>query len=117
MSVLLDIVHGRMVYTRRVRHRASLCAVRIRRGAAVLDVGAGDGALAARLLKVRPDLTIRGVDVLARPRAAIPVDLFDGQTLPFGDRSKDVVVCVDVLHHANDAERLLAECAAVALTA
>jgi SAM-dependent methyltransferase len=68
------------------------------------------------VLARRNDITIQGVDVLARPQSAIPVELFDGRRIPFGDASVDAVMCVDVLHHADDALQLLAECGRVART-
>jgi SAM-dependent methyltransferase len=114
MKALLDLVHGRLVYGRRINRLATLLAECIPRGARVLDVGAGDGELAARLLEVRPDIAISGVDVLARPRAAIAVELFDGRRLPMEAAAVDVVVCIDVLHHAEDPLQLLTECGRVA---
>ena len=75
----------------------------------MLDVGSGDGLLARGVLDLRPDIRIQGVDVLARPTSHIPVALFDGVTLPFADREFDVVMMVDVLHHASAQDRLLEE--------
>jgi SAM-dependent methyltransferase len=111
---LLDAVHGGMIYTRRVARLASLIADRLPRTAKVLDVGTGDGALAARVRAHRSDISISGVDVLVRGQTAIPVRQFDGIHLPFEDASFDAVMCVDVLHHAVDAARLLRECGRVA---
>ena len=80
----------------------------------VLDVGCGDGKLAALMIQKRPDVRIEGVDVLVRPDTAIPLSHFDGQSLPFGDRAFDVVMFVDVLHHTDDPMILLREAARVA---
>jgi SAM-dependent methyltransferase len=113
MSTAVGALHGALVYGRRINRLATLVAGRIPPDASVLDVGTGDGKLAARLMALRPDLRIRGVDVLGRPNTFIPVDLFDGRTLPHGSRSTDIVMCIDVLHHAADAEQLLRECARV----
>jgi len=79
------------------------------RGAAILDMGAGDGQLARRLLEVRPDLRITGVDLGARSDGAIPVVACDGARLPFADRTFDLVMLIDVLHHAKDPAPLLRE--------
>lgn len=114
MKALLDFLHGELVYGRRVSRLAALVAERIPRGARVLDVGTGDGELAARLLELRRDISITGVDVLARPRAAIPVELFDGLRLPMQTEAVDAVMCIDVLHHAEDPQQLLTECGRVA---
>lgn len=114
MNAVLDAVHGGMVHTRRVARLGSLIADRIPRQATVLDVGTGDGQLAARIQRLRPDIAISGVDVLERPRTAVAVRFFDGSHLPYGNASFDAVTCVDVLHHAVDASQLLRECVRVA---
>jgi len=80
----------------------------------VLDVGCGDGLVAAGVLALRPGMVLHGVDVLKRPHTHIPVDLFDGRRIPHEDRSFDVVMMVDVLHHAENPEQLLGEAARVA---
>lgn len=77
--------------------------------ARVLDIGAGDGTIAALLMERRPDVEISGVDVLVRPGARIAVAEFDGVRLPYADGSFDAAVLVDVVHHADEPETLLAE--------
>jgi len=106
---MLDLAHRRLVYGRRIRVLARHLADLLPRDASVLDVGSGDGLLARRVMELRPDLVIRGVDVLARSESHIPVELFDGVKLPFADRAFDAVTMVDVLHHAAKQERLLEE--------
>lgn len=110
-------LHGAYVHTRRVRVLSQHLARFFPRNASVLDVGCGDGQLAARLIALRPDLTIHGLDVLARPRSAIPVRLFDGAEIPYERASVDVVLMVDVLHHTDDPTVLLREAARVARSA
>ena len=85
--------------------------------ARVLDVGCGDGTIAAEIMARRPDVTITGIDVLVRPETKIEVTEFDGLTIPFGDAAFDAVTFVDVLHHTDDATVLLREAARVAATA
>ncbi len=109
----MQSLHRQFVHSRRVHRIASRLADCVPEAARVLDVGAGDGALARLLLKLRPDLRIQGVDVLLRPLAEIPVQQFDGQQLPFEDRFFDAVMLVDVLHHAEDPAALFAECVRV----
>src|SRR5262249_8844083 len=53
------------------------------------------------------------VDPLVRPAARIPVRSFDGQKLPYPDRSFEVIMFVDVLHHTGDPRILLKEAARV----
>jgi ubiquinone/menaquinone biosynthesis C-methylase UbiE len=112
--ILLDALHGHHVYKRRVQILAGHLATRIPRDATVLDVGCGDGHLARLALRRRPDIRITGIDVLVRRTTQIPVVAFDGRTLPYPDRSFDVVMFVDILHHAEDPRGLLREGARVA---
>lgn len=83
-------------------------------GARVLDVGCGDGALAYSILQIRPDLEIRGIDVLIWKQTTILVDQFDGHVIPYDDESVDVVMFVNVLHHTEDPVGLLREATRVA---
>lgn len=111
---LLARLHGRLVFGRRISRLADHIGALVPIGARVLDIGCGDGSLAARLEERRPDLTIRGVDVLVRAATHIPVARFDGYALPIRDRGVDVALLVDVLHHADDPLALLREAARVA---
>jgi SAM-dependent methyltransferase len=79
----------------------------------VLDIGCGDGTIAGLLAERRPDLAIEGVEVVPRPTCQIPCRAFDGRQLPFADRSFDVCLFVDVLHHTTDVTQLLREAARV----
>ena len=106
---MLGATHERLVYGRRIRVLTKHIADVLPRDAQVLDVGSGDGLLAKRVMELRPDVRIRGVDVLARPTSHIPVEMFDGVTLPFGDYTFDAVMMVDVLHHAIEQDALLRE--------
>ena len=111
---LLDHLHGSYVHARRVAVLARHVAPLLPPGGRVLDVGCGDGRLAARLRSMRSDVAIEGVDVLLRADAAIPVRQFDGAHLPYADASIDAVLLVDVLHHTDDPAVLLRESARVA---
>jgi SAM-dependent methyltransferase len=111
---LLGRLHGGFVHSRRVTTLAKNIAPLFPRNAHVLDVGCGDGTLAARLAALRPDIRIEGLDVLVRPQTAIPVRHFDGAHIPYDDASVDVVLMVDVLHHTDDPLVLLRESARVA---
>jgi SAM-dependent methyltransferase len=85
--------------------------------ARVLDVGTGDGRIAAAIASRRPDLRVEGIDVLVREDSAIPVRPFDGRVIPMADGSVEVVTFFDVLHHAHDPEELLREAVRVAADA
>jgi SAM-dependent methyltransferase len=107
-------VHQNFIHTRRVDVLAAHFADLIRPNASVLDIGCGDGQLAAAIIAQRPDIRIRGIDVLVRDNTAIEVTAFDGRTIPFDQDAFDTAILVDVLHHAESAPSLLAEAARVA---
>lgn len=111
---MLANVHGKLIFGRRVRTLATAIADRLPRGARVLDVGCGSGDLAAMIMRLRPDISIEGIDVLVRPGTAIPVQAYDGAHIPFGDDAFDAAMVIDVLHHTDDPEAVLAEIARVA---
>jgi SAM-dependent methyltransferase len=111
---ITELIHDRYVHTRRVRVLGDHFAPLLPQGASVLDVGCGDGLLARRLLEVRPDLQVKGIDTMVRPEVQVPVEPFDGRTIPGDDASVDVVLFVDVLHHTEDPMILLREAARVA---
>lgn len=102
-------VHGRFVHERRARVLATRFAELIPAHQSVLDVGCGDGLIDVLLMTGRPDLDIDGVDLVVRPNARIDVLVFDGHRLPYPDRSRDIVLFCDVLHHADRPEALLRE--------
>ena len=110
---LLDVLHGQLIFERRVDRLADALASRLPADATVLDIGCGDGSIAHAVLERRPDLSITGVDVLVRPATRIPVIDYDGSTLPFPDDCFDAVSLVDVVHHTDDPQRLLSEAARV----
>ena len=111
---LIENVHGNYVHSRRVRVLGERIARWLPDHGSVLDVGCGDGRLAQCLQQAYPAILLAGVDVLPRPDAQIPVEAFDGTTLPRADQSVDCVLLVDVLHHTVDPAVLLREAARVA---
>jgi SAM-dependent methyltransferase len=106
---IIEAVHGSFVHSRRVETLAAHVSDLLPKGLSVLDVGCGDGLLAAHVTKRRPDLRISGIDVLVRDGTHVPVKAFDGTTIPFPSRSIDAVLFVDVLHHTVDPLILLRE--------
>jgi SAM-dependent methyltransferase len=102
-------VHDKAVFGRRIEVLARTLADFIPQGARVLDIGCGSGTLAKRIMALRPDVGIEGIDVLVRPSTEIPVTEFDGDTIPWPDGHFDIALFVDVLHHTEAPARLLAE--------
>ncbi len=113
---LAERVHEAYGDSRRIRVIADHFANLLPRDATVLDVGCGSGRLDADLLARRGDLTLSGIDVHARPDAAIPVKAYDGRTIPYPDESFDAVLFADVLHHCEAPADVLAEAVRVART-
>ena len=110
----LERLHDGYVAERRSRVLAHQLAEVMPQAVSVLDVGCGDGSLARRLSALRPDLVIRGTDVLLRPDAQIEVVEYDGLHLPENDEAVDVVLMVDTVHHSADPGQLLSEARRVA---
>ena len=111
---VVGLLHGRVVHTRRVEVLARHLSHLMPPGASVVDVGCGDGRVAAAIDRLRPDVEISGIEVMQRPEALVPVTVFDGVTMPFPDDSVDIVLFVDVLHHTPDPMVLLREAKRVA---
>ena len=111
---MLDAAHNKWVFTRRIQRLARTIADRLPSDSRVLDVGCGSGDLAMRIMQLRPDVRIEGIDVLIRPGTAIPVTEYDGTTIPHDDASFDAAIIVDVLHHTDDPKAVLGEVARVA---
>lgn len=94
-------------------------ARRIPRGARVLDLGCGDGALLAHL-RDQLGCTGYGVEIddakvhacLQRGINVLQLNLEDGLAM-FGDDSFDVVLQIDTLQHLRNAETMLRETARV----
>lgn len=110
---LLGKAHGKLVHSRRVQKLSEHLCDLIPPDASVLDVGCGDGKLAGLIREIRPDIAIQGIDVLIRGKTAVPVTEFDGNRIPFPNKSFDVIMFVDVLHHTEDPFVLLREAARV----
>ncbi len=79
----------------------------------VLDVGSGDGHLSRYLMEFT-GCQMTGLDVCLQPHPYIDVHHYDGHTFPFADNAFDCVMMVDMLHHTNNIDRMLAEARRVA---
>jgi SAM-dependent methyltransferase len=114
MTGIFSRFHEGYVHNRRATVLSERLSLLLSPNASVLDVGAGDGLLARKLLSQRPDLTITAVDVVLRSDTHIDVQAFDGTHLPYPVDSFDSVLLVDVLHHAERPVDLLKETCRVA---
>jgi SAM-dependent methyltransferase len=100
------------VYRFRARWSARRILPWIEADARVLDIGAGDCNLDVELMRAN-GCTVVPVDVSDTNRTELPLELYDGRTLPFADASFDVGLLLFVLHHAEDPGALLGEAARV----
>lgn len=83
---------------------------RLRKGAHILEIGAGSGQQARELEGAGYKVT--AIDLPSSDYAAhrvFPVLYYDGATIPFPDDSFDVVYSSNVLEHVSDLPRLQAE--------
>ena len=88
------------------------------RGKRILDLGCAGGFMAEALARRGADVTglDPASDAIAAARAhaeteglAIRYDVGVGEALPYADSTFDAVVCVDVLEHVSDLQRVLDE--------
>lgn len=108
-----EFVHGGYVAGRRAQVLSSHLAGLLPKDSWVLDIGCGDGLIAQLTMQQRPDLSFQGIDILVRNRTKIPVEYFDGQSIPYGNDTFDAVMLIDVLHHAENPLGLIEEASRV----
>ena len=106
-------VHRKTVFDRRSERLIAALDQMIPEGATVLDVGCGNGEI-GRALADRANRQIVGAETRQRPSCQVPLFVFDGLALPVETDAVDWVMFVDVLHHATDAQRVLADACRVA---
>jgi SAM-dependent methyltransferase len=95
------------------------CAARVLAdivGTSVLEVGCGEGALAAAMSR---SATVTACDLVVHPRTrdrypSVTFREADAERLPFGDRGFDTVVSTHTLEHVRDLRRAIDELRRVA---
>ncbi|EYF02612.1 class I SAM-dependent methyltransferase [Chondromyces apiculatus] len=110
---LFDL-HRRAVSAPRAERVAAALAAQIGQADSFLDVGSGDGVIAADLARRIGATRVTGVDVKLRPEPLIEIVPYDGEHLPFPDDAFEVVVLSDVLHHCAHPAAVLADALRVA---
>ena len=104
------------IYNSRLNELVAHIVPHLKPGDRILDVGCGSGALARALVDAAGPskrITAEGLERLVRGGEPIKVHAYDEIIIPFADNAFDVVILADVLHHEQDPNRLMRECARV----
>lgn len=103
MLKLLQKLYNATLRRRRLKKLAALLSPAVPPNGLVLDLGCGNGDLAAAIKANIPGLNITGIDVMMQTgQTSVPVQVYDGKTIPFPDASFDHVMLITVLHHTDD---------------
>lgn len=106
----------RPIYAARLKELVRRIVPHLRENERVLDVGCGGGTL-GRALMDAPNcpkgVVVTGLERFKRGGEPIEVVSYDGVTIPFAAKTYGVVILADVLHHEEDPDRLIRECARV----
>ena len=112
VSTIMRRLHA-PIYASRLRELVRRISPHLRPGDRVLDVGCGTGALGRAILDAPTcpaSVEVQGLERVKRGGERIVVDEYDGVRFPHRDRTFDVVILADVLHHEEDPDRLIREC-------
>lgn len=74
----------------------------------LLDLGCGDMILTEHIHK-RSDLAVTGIDTVNSNLSHLPLTIYNGDTIPFPDKSFDATMVAYVLHHCIDIPSVLRE--------
>lgn len=77
-------------------------------GDKVLDIGSGDGKVAAQIAE-QLQKGVMLCDIVDYNKTELPLTLYDGKRLPFADQAFDSTLLSVVLHHSNDPLAVLDE--------
>ena len=105
----IELIHEKLVRERRIQNLGEKIAFLLPKNISVLDLGGGDGAIAKYVKNHRPDISITCIDVNVYEHEKMPIEYFDGETIPYSSSSFDCVMLIDVLHHTIDPYKILSE--------
>jgi SAM-dependent methyltransferase len=113
-SAAHEVLHHKLVFSRRVEKLTQALDSLIPASASILDVGCGNGLISSKLQRLSPGRDFTGIEVMQREACMIPCRTYDGKTIPFPPAAFDYVMFVDVLHHTAVAEDLLRQAKTIA---
>jgi SAM-dependent methyltransferase len=114
-TLFLKGVYEKCYFDRRTRVLADCVGAMIPENARTLDIGCGNGQISSLIAAARPSVDITGIDIMKRKeKCFIPVEVFDGEHIPYDDNSFDTALFVDVLHHIPEPMTILREASRVA---
>lgn len=102
---------------RYIHHQFSVLEPYLHRDSTALDFGCGDMALDRAIVKAIPGIRITGIDIVnSKPELNKHMKflVYNGATVPFKNKSFDVVYAYHVFHHCADPVGALSECRRVA---
>ena len=105
----IELIHENLVRERRIHNLGEKIVFLLPKNISVLDLGGGDGAIAKYVKNHRPDISITCIDVNVYEHEKMPIEYFDGETIPYSSSSFDCVMLIDVLHHTIDPYKILSE--------
>lgn len=95
-------LHDKYVFQRRIKVIANEIVKIIPNQISILDIGCGDGNISNLVKQQKENIRYQGIDIMARPKCAIPFQVYDGVNIPANDGEFDAAQYVDVLHHVPD---------------
>jgi len=114
MKKLIQYLYNITLRERRLRKLTAALLPCMPTEGTILDLGSGNGDIAAALKSHLPNLEFTGLDVLPQADSKIPTQIYDGTTIPHADNSFDHVMIITALHHTDDYMSVLKEARRVA---
>lgn len=105
------------IYQARLQELVTCISPHLKKGDQVLDVGCGSGMLGRSLLdsfSCPSGVKLQGLERFKRGGEPIDVEVYDGNKIPYADKTFDIVILADVLHHEPEPDHLFRESIRVA---
>jgi ubiquinone/menaquinone biosynthesis C-methylase UbiE len=97
-----QFTYNLLLRKRRLEKMSALLIPSVPKHGVMLDLGCGNGDLAAEIQKSAPDLEILGIDVQEHKESKIPMKVYDGNVIPYNDEHFDHIMIITALHHTDD---------------